>query len=90
MNESFIFYKSWWENLADESQETKTEVINAIMQYVFYGVKPELSHSAKMAFKFIKQDIDRAKEKYDKLREKNRQNGLKGGRPQGNAHKNAL
>ncbi|MBO4234059.1 hypothetical protein FO675_07050 [Riemerella anatipestifer] len=79
--ESFVFYESWYEILRDERQEVQWEVIRAIMEYVFNNNLIELKPNAKMAFKFIKRDIDRANDKYEEYLEKQRENGKRGGRP---------
>ncbi len=83
---SFVFYESWYEVLEDERQEVQWEVIRAVMEYVFNDNLVELKPNAKMAFKFIKKDIDRDLEKYRQKCEKNRQNARKGGAPIGNAN----
>lgn len=79
--DSFIFYKTWFEILEDERQEVQWEVINAVMEYVFCDNLVELKPNSKMAFKFIKRDIDRANEKHQMYLEKQRINGSRGGRP---------
>ncbi|WP_394264985.1 DUF6291 domain-containing protein [Bergeyella zoohelcum] len=84
MKESFVFYESWYEVLEDEKQEVQWEVMHAIMEYVFRGNLVELKPNAKMAFKFIKRDIDRATENYQKYIDKQSDNGKKGGRPKKN------
>lgn len=81
MKESFVFYESWYEILEDEKQEVQWEVMHAVMEYVFRDNLVELKPNAKMAFKFIKRDIDRAAENYQKYIDKQSGNGKKGGRP---------
>lgn len=81
MRDSFVFYKTWFENIEDEKQEVQWEIIHAIMEYVFRGNLVELKPNAKMAFKFIKRDIDRADENYQKYIQTQSNNGKKGGRP---------
>lgn len=80
-NENFIFYKSWWEILADERRDVQWEVIHAIMEYVFCGNLVELKPNSAMAFKFIKRDLDRAKERQQEKAEKLKNAGKKGGNP---------
>lgn len=79
--DSFIFYKTWFEILEDERQEVQWEVINAVLKYVFCDNLVELKPNSKMAFKFIKRDIDRANENHQMYLEKQRINGSRGGRP---------
>ena len=81
INKNFVFYESWYEIIEDERQEVQWEIIHAVMEYVFRDNLVELKPNAKMAFKFIKRDIDRAKVNYEAYIEKQRENGLKGGRP---------
>ncbi len=69
------------EALKDVPDEIRLEVYDCIIEYAFSGKIPSLKPMAKMAFNFIKNDIDRASEKYDKTIERNRNNGKKGGRP---------
>lgn len=80
-NNSFVFYEEWYETIEDERQEVQWEIIHAVMEYVFRGNLVELRPNAKMAFKFIKKDIDRAKGNYNSFIEKQKENGAKGGRP---------
>lgn len=79
--ESFIFYKSWFEVIRDESKEVQWEIINAIIEYAFNDNLVELMPKSRLAFKFIKRDIDKATEKYQEYIDKQRDNGKKGGRP---------
>jgi len=81
MKESFVFYKSWKEALTDVPDDIRLEVYDCIIEYAFSGKVPSLKPMAKMAFNFIKNDIDRASEKYNKIVDRNRDNGKKGGRP---------
>jgi hypothetical protein len=81
MKESFIFYKSWMEALKDVPDDIRLEVYDCIIEYAFSGKIPSLKPMAKMAFNFIKNDIDRASEKYAKIVDRNRNNGKNGGRP---------
>lgn len=76
---SFVFYESWYNILTSEPSEVQWEVFRAVMEYVFRGSLVELKPRAGMAFKFIRQDIDRAKERYDAIAEKRRAAGAKGG-----------
>lgn len=79
--ENFVFYKTWYEIIEDEPQEVQWEIIYAVMEYAFKDNLVELKPKSKMAFKFIKRDIDRAKESYSQFIDKQRENGKKGGRP---------
>lgn len=81
MKETFVFYKSWMEALTDVPDDIRLEVYDCIIEYAFSGKVPSLKPMAKMAFNFIKNDIDRASEKYKKIVDRNKNNGAKGGRP---------
>lgn len=66
--DSFIFYRSWWECISDESEEVQFDVLRAIIGYVFSGDARVLSPKSEMALKFILQDIDRDSEKYERVK----------------------
>ncbi|MBS9774738.1 MAG: hypothetical protein KGV59_06240 [Tenacibaculum sp.] len=79
--DSFVFYKSWLNVIKDLPKDVQLEIYHAIMEYAINGNLVELKPMAKVAFAFIKQDIDRDTEKYISIVERNRENGKKGGRP---------
>ena len=56
------------------------EVYKSIAKYALDGNLSELSQMAKIAFSFVKPQIDRDIEKYNKVVERNRNNGKSGGR----------
>ena len=55
---SFIFNVEWQEILLDYPAEVRLEVYDAIIEYVATGTLSELKPMAKMAFSFIKKEID--------------------------------
>ncbi|WP_454060117.1 DUF6291 domain-containing protein [Elizabethkingia ursingii] len=79
--ESFIFYGSWVEAVRDLPNEVRLEIYDGIMEYAISGKCPDFKPMAKIAFNFIKNDIDRANQKYEERIRVNRENGSKGGRP---------
>lgn len=79
--ETFVFYKSWLNVIQDLPSDVQLEVYQAIAEYATNGKLTELKPLAKVAFSFIKQDIDRDTERYISIVERNRNNGIKGGRP---------
>ena len=79
--ESFILYKSFWDPIKGLAPEEKGQLLDAIFQYNIDGSLPELSPVCQMAFQFMKAQFDRDREKYQKIVERNRKNGTKGGRP---------
>lgn len=78
---SFIFYKEWKDAISDLPVEVRLEIYEAVMEYAFSGVSPQLSQLATVAFAFIKQDIDRSLDNYQRITDRNKINGQKGGRP---------
>ena len=55
--------------------------MRAIIKYEKTREVPKLDGMLKMAFSFIKTQLDRDRQKYQNKCEKNRENGAKGGRP---------
>lgn len=78
--DTFIFYRDWLNALNDMPDNVQLEAYKAIAQYALDGNTPELSPMTKIAFSFIKPQIDRDLEKYNKVVERNRANGKLGGR----------
>ena len=73
----FILYREQYEGIETLSLEERGRLITALFEYFSNG-KPsiELTPSAKMAYTFIKAQIDRDNEKYKQTCEKRRQNAL--------------
>ena len=84
MKQSMIFYASWKEALKDLPDSVRLEVYEAAIDFAMSGEEPELSGTAALAFSFIRQDIIRDMQKYERICERNRANGKKGGAPAGN------
>lgn len=78
MKESFIFYKSWYDATRDLPGEVRLEVYEAAIMYATERKLPELKPMANLAFKFMKNDIDRNIEKYDEVKEQRSIAGEKG------------
>lgn len=76
---TFVFNPFWFEVLEQFSSETRLEVLTAINVYGSQGTVVELSPTAKMAFLFIKREMDYNSEQYQARVEKCRQAGRKGG-----------
>jgi hypothetical protein len=75
---SFIFYSSWYEVLKDFSSEVRFEVYEAIMEYAISGTLIELKPMSKIAFSFIRKDIDENNKRYDETVLKRSDAGKKG------------
>lgn len=73
----------------DYPAEVRYEVYDAIIEYAASGRLSELKPLAKMAFSFIKYEMDNNQRKYDEKVERNRINGSKGGAPKGNTNAKA-
>ena len=82
MKESFVFYKSFYSAINELPNEYKLEVLEAIMEYNFNGIIPELTPVAKAMFLLMKPNIDNATQRYEASVE----NGKKGGAPKGNSN----
>lgn len=79
--DSFIFYKSWLNVIKDLPSDVQLEIYQATTEYALNGNLTELKPMARVAFSFMKQDIDKARENYEKKVNQNKQNGKKGGNP---------
>ena len=84
MKRSFVFNIDWRDVLMDYPAEVRYEVYDAIIEYAASGKLLELKPLAKMAFSFIKKEMDYNNERYQEKVMKNRENGKKGGAPKGN------
>lgn len=76
----FVFHKSYWDaisNLPDELSRCK--VIDAICNYTFNGVDPDLNGIEQSIWILIKPTLDSSTKRYKASVE----NGKKGGRPRG-------
>jgi hypothetical protein len=75
---SFVFNIEWQEVLMDYPPEVRLEVYDAIIEYVASGTLSELKPLAKMAFSFIKKQIDYNNDRYDDIVAKRSEAGKKG------------
>ena len=74
----FVFHKSYWDaisNLPDEV--SKCKVIEAMCNYVFSNIEPELSGIEKSIWSLMRPTLDSSTKRYKSSVE----NGKKGGRP---------
>ena len=74
---SFVFNIEWQEVLMDYPPEVRLEVYDAIIEYVASGTLSELKPLAKMAFSFIKKQIDYNNDRYDDIVAKRSEAGKK-------------
>lgn len=84
--DKMIFHKKWRDAIKDLPAEARLEVYDAIGQYAFDDkVQEFVSPMAKMAFVFIKVDIDTTTKRQDEISIKRRLAGKKGGKAKINA-----
>jgi hypothetical protein len=80
---SFLLYIDTYDAIKDLPVEEKAQLLDAIFQYHINPENPvgSLGSGAKIAFNFLVSQFKRDLEKYNNVIERNRKNGLKGGRP---------
>lgn len=80
MKNGLILYHEYLEHFALLSDSELGQLIRAVIRYDKDGTVPALSGMVKMAFSFIKTNLDIDRAKYEARCEKNRRNGMLGGR----------
>lgn len=79
---AFLMYYEYEEQLKDLSDEELGKLVRAMFRFEKLGFEDEnLTPLASMAFGFIKRNLIRDRENYDKRSETSKINGKKGGRP---------
>lgn len=86
MKQSFVLYTSYQEQIELLNMEQRGALFTAIMAYASDCDLPEMDGITAMAFSFIKADLDRDREKYEKTCEARREAGKMGGRPKANGY----
>ena len=81
MKESFLVYKSFYEPIKELSIEDKGLLFDAIFQYQINGQEPMNTSRIYMPFMFFKNQFRLDDIKYQKIIDRNKINGSKGGRP---------
>ena len=79
--DSFVVYTGWKEHLELLSDDEKGHLFMALIEYVSTGAVEELSPVARMAFSFMKAQIDADTQKYEATCQKRSEAGKLGGRP---------
>ena len=82
---SFVLYTSYKEHIELLSTEDKARLLDAIFDYADGKTDIEIDGMAKMAFSFIRQQMDKDNAKYEETCEKRRLAGQKGGMAKANA-----
>lgn len=83
--DNFIFYRQWWESIRELEPEQQSKVYDALMRFAFEGVEPT-DTVARAVTTLMRSTIKRDLEKYERMCERNRANGIKGGAPKGNGN----
>jgi hypothetical protein len=78
---SFLLYTDYRQHLELLSDAERGKLLIALFDYAENSSVPELDGIVKMAFSFIKAQMDRDNKKYGSICKRNQQNGAKGGRP---------
>ncbi len=78
---SFLLYIDYRQHLELLTDAERGKLLIALFDYEESGTIPEFDGMARMAFSFIKAQMDRDNAKYDSICKRNHQNGAKGGRP---------
>jgi hypothetical protein len=76
--DSFVYHLSWEEVLDNLPEEVREEVRGGIIGYARTGVTPELKPLAKVAFEFVKRDLDRDFQRYQDMVASRSESGKKG------------
>jgi len=82
---SFMFYMDYLEPLEELNDKDFRRVITAMIRLAMDDPTEELKGRAKVAFGFIRPQMQRDFEKYEERCRKNRENGQRGGRARGQA-----
>lgn len=80
----FLFNYEWAEVLMDYPAEVRLEVYDAIIRYAQSGTLSELKPQAKMAFSFIKKEMDYNNDQYLNTVNARKEAGSKGGKARQN------
>ena len=84
MKNSFLIYHEYKEVLEDLTNEELGILFRAVFEYEIDHIEPSFTGLLKMAFRVIKGNLDRDRNKYDKRCETSARNGKLGGAPKGN------
>lgn len=78
--DNFIFYRQWWESIRELTPEQQSCAYDALMQFVFDGTEPT-DPVIRAITSPMRTTVQRDMARYEKVCERNRSNGAKGGRP---------
>lgn len=77
----FVFYQRWYEQMKRLPDKEKLLVYESICEYAFNHIITDLAYYLECVMDNIRKTIDDNEEKQNKFLEKQRLNGLRGGRP---------
>lgn len=86
---SFMLYYDYREQLALLTDEERGRLLMAILDYGETGAEPELDGATRMAFSFIRAQMDRDAEKWEQTRQARARAGQQGGLRSGQTRKAA-
>lgn len=78
---SFVIYKAFYDPIKDMSNADLGELFRAVFEYQINGSEPGPQSPIKIPFAFFKNQFNIDDEKYERIVERNRNNGANGGRP---------
>lgn len=82
MKDSLILYTAYGEKFKKLTDEQFGKLTRLMIHYQMSGETPEITDPLiELSFDAVKYDIDANNEKYEKVVQRNKQNGAKGGRP---------
>lgn len=77
----FVFYQRWYEQMKRLPDKEKLLIYESICEYAFNHIITDLAYYLECVMDNIRKTIDDNEEKQNKFLEKQRLNGLRGGRP---------
>lgn len=83
VKKTFLFNIEWVEVLDGYPPEVRHEVLDGVLEYMRSGKTIEMKPLAKMAFSFIKRELDYNNERYESMVSKRSEAGRKGGLSKG-------
>ena len=84
MRDSFVLYTSYADQIDLLNNDQRGVLLTAIYSYVMENDLPDMDGMTRMAFSFIKTQLDKDFEKYDEVCRKRSEAGKSGGRPKAN------
>lgn len=77
MIDGFTFFKSYYKALSKLSKKDKSDVLNAIIDYVFENKEPNFSGKKELVWILIEPNLSKSKNKARNARKKTKQNQIK-------------